>query len=81
MLSKPFIAEKVKKAIKKMHPDKAPSLNSMTLFFQKFWHIVKHDDSNDVFGIMNHGLNPKPPNHTHIILILKINTLDSPKDF
>lgn len=81
-LSKPFTAEEVTKAIKKMHLDKVPSPNGMTLFFfQKFLHIAEHDDSNDVFGILNHGLNPKPPNHTDIVLIPNINTFDSPKDF
>lgn len=36
---------------------------------------------NDVLGILNNGHNPKPRNHTNVVLIPKVKIPDTPKDF
>lgn len=35
----------------------------------------------DVLGILNNGHNPKPRNHTNVVLIPKVKIPDTPKDF
>lgn len=59
-LTKTYKIEEVLKAIKQMHPAKAPGPDGMTpLFFQKFWSICKSDVLGEVLGILNHGRSPR----------------------
>lgn len=82
ILTQPFSAEEVIRALKQMHPAKAPGPNGMTpLFFQKFWSIVNSDVLEAVLGILNHSHDPRNLNHTHIVLIPKVKSPCTPKDF
>lgn len=77
-----YTEDEIRKAIKQMHPDKAPGPDGMTpIFYQKFWSVVRRDVIAVILGILNDGHNPKPLNHTHIVLIPKIKNPSSPKDF
>lgn len=80
-LMRPYTVEEVIKALKQMHPAKAPGPDGMTrFFFQKYWSIIKSDVLHTVLGILNHNLDPSSLNHTHIVLIPKVKTHVSPMD-
>lgn len=81
-LAKPFTVKEVVKAIRQMHPDKAPGPDGMTpLFYQKYWSIINHDVLRAVLGILNQGHDPTALNHTNIVLIPKVKKPNTPKDF
>lgn len=42
-LTKPVEEKEVTKAIFSMNPHKAPCLDGMTLFFKKYWSIIRND--------------------------------------
>lgn len=73
----------IKNALKQMHPAKAPGPNDMPpLFFQHFfWHITQSSFVDTCLGILNNGGYASSLNHTFIVLIPKVKSLESPKDF
>lgn len=58
-----------------LSPHKAPSPDGIpTLFYQKFWGIVKHDIFNSVQSFFHSGSLLKSLNHSFITLIPKTNS-------
>ena len=73
-LIQPYSGDDVRRALFSMHPSKSPGPDSMThFFFQKFWHIVGHDDTLAVLYVLHSGKYLKKMNYTHIVLIPKKN--------
>ncbi|KAK6149255.1 hypothetical protein DH2020_016780 [Rehmannia glutinosa] len=71
-LTQPF-ADEVLRTLKHMHPFKSSGPDGMSpIFFQKFWHIVKHDVTNFVLNFLNHNSFLPSYNYTHIVLIPKV---------
>lgn len=55
-LLRSYSEEEIQFALLYMHPSKAPGLDGMSpLFFQKFWHVVRHDVVNDVRSFLTFG--------------------------
>lgn len=82
ILAKPFTVEEMIQALKQMHPDKAPGPDGMNpSFFRKFWSVVKSDVPKSILDILNKNFDPSSINHTHVVLIPKVKTPVSPKDF
>ena len=72
MLIQDFNAHEVEKALKQMHPMKAPGPDGMPpLFFQHFWPTVNSIVIQTVLGFLNHGIAPPKFHETHIVLIPK----------
>ena len=68
-----FKAVKVWKALKQMHPTKAPGRNNMSLlFFHKYWDVVGSDVISCVLEVLNSGVLPCELNETYISLIPKV---------
>lgn len=66
-LTDSFTVEEIRKAIKQMHPLKAPGPDGMPpLFFLKFWHIIACLD------VLNRDRDIKEINYTLIELIPKV---------
>lgn len=81
-LTKPYTKEEILAALKQMYPSKAPGPNGMSpLFLQKFWHVFQNDFVNATFDILNNGCDSSVINHTFIVLIPKVKTPETPKDF
>ena len=56
-----------------MHPTKSPGPDGMsTIFYQKYWDVVRYDVVNCVLGALNSGLLPCSLNETFICLIPKV---------
>ena len=67
------MAEEVKEVVFQMFPTKTPSPDSMpSLFFQKYWGIIRKDVSDNVLNFLNEGAFLYVLNFTNIVLILKI---------
>ena len=67
-----YVADEVKTTLFQMHPSKAPGPNGMSpIFFQKFWHIVRHDVTTIVLSVLHSRRYLRKMNYTHIVLILK----------
>ncbi|KAM1933989.1 hypothetical protein ACFX15_018211 [Malus domestica] len=74
ILLKPYSDKEVRVAFFQMHPSKAPGLNGMSpLFFQKFWHVVKHDVVNAICSFLTSGRLLRKACFTHVVLIPKVN--------
>ena len=72
VLLQEFQVAKVKKALKQMHPLKAPSPDGMPpLFFQHYWPIVNFVVIQTEVDFLNHGVAPPKFHETHIVLIPK----------
>ena len=68
-----FTAEEVSKALKQMHPKKAPGPDGMPpLFYQHFWPLMSNCVIKIVLDFLNHGLLLPNFNDTHIVLIPKV---------
>ena len=73
LLTRDFQPTEVRKALKKMHPLKAPGPDGMNpLFYQHFWPIVGDYVTKCVLDFLNLGVTPVKFNETHIILIPKV---------
>ncbi|KAK6153718.1 hypothetical protein DH2020_013357 [Rehmannia glutinosa] len=81
-LLEPYKEEEIHRALKQMHPLKAPGPDGMCLlFFQKFWNIVSTDFTSTCLNILNNTSDPLSLNHTHIVLIPKVKQPETAKDF
>jgi len=77
-----YTREDVTEAINHMHPLKAPRLDGLpSLFFQKYWHIVRWEVQDLVLKILNDNEDPHEINKTFLVLIPKGKNPSSPKDF
>ena len=71
-LLEPYTPEEVRRALFQMHPSKSLGPNGMSpFFFQKYWHIVRHDVSEVVISVLQSGHMLHKMNYTHIVLIPK----------
>ena len=67
-----FRAHEVEKALKQMHPMKAPGPDGMPpLFYQHFWPIVNPIVIKTILDFLNHDITPPKFHETHIVLIPK----------
>ncbi|KAF5480159.1 hypothetical protein F2P56_000925 [Juglans regia] len=81
-LIKPYSVDEVSRAMKEMHPSKAPGPDGMPpLFFQQYWPKI----GNSIFAAVLHALNssdsPQVVNHTYIIMVPKKKNLVRVNDF
>ena len=68
----------MERAIKQMHPNKAPGPDGFNPFFnQKYWHIVGRDVTNAGLGVLNGNLMPQGLNHTHVLILKKRNPTET----
>jgi len=68
-----FKAEEVWRALKQMHPKKAPSPNGLSpIFYQNYWDLVGSDVIKCVLNALNSGVMPSDLNETFICLIPKV---------
>ena len=68
-----FTKEEIESAIKQMHPTKTLGPDGMpALFYQKFWHIIKHDVTKLCLKMLRGQSNFHDINQTHIVLIPKV---------
>ena len=81
-LTKEFITEEVKAALKQMHPTKVPGPDGMpAIFYQKYWDIVGFDVTNMVLNVLNSNASLSDINNTYITLVPKVKLPNKMKDF
>ena len=81
-LTSEFTAREVELALKQMAPLKASGPDGMPqLFFQKYWKVVGPEVTQGVLSCLNSGHILNVINHTFIILILKVKTLEKITEF
>ncbi|KAK3225196.1 hypothetical protein Dsin_005058 [Dipteronia sinensis] len=79
---KPFTCDEIKCAVFDMGPAKAPGPDGFhAVFFQKFWDIVRTKVSHTCLKVLNREESIKKFNDTNVVLILKIKSLGSLKNF
>jgi len=72
VLCAPYSEDEIFKALKAMHPNKAPGPDGFTaLFFQQFWDVVGSDVCRVVLQVLHGGPMPDSLNHTNVVLIPK----------
>lgn len=77
-----LLREGVKKALFNMHPEKAPGPDGMTtLFYQKFWNVVKNDLVKMVRKFHECGAFDERLNEANICLIPKKERLTKMQEF
>lgn len=78
----PFDREEVVRAVKKMHPSKAPGPDGFpTLFYQKYWNEVGKMTISNYLDILNQCRSVKDWNDTIITLIPKVKQPKQVSDF
>lgn len=81
-LTRPYTEEEIGRALRQMHPSKAPGPDGMNLlFYQTFWSLMSKDTITMVKKFLNGNMDPSPLNETHIVLIRKIPNPEAPKDY
>lgn len=69
----PFTKDEIERAIKQMHPSKAPGPDGFpALFYQKFWNEVGNVTTLDCLDMLNRKRSIRSWNDTHISLISKV---------
>ena len=82
ILSSDFTTDEIKTAVFQMGPTKAPGPDGMNApFYQKFWHIVGDNVVTAVLDHLNSGVMGLDINHTNIVLIHKIKSLERMSNF
>ncbi|KAL5763033.1 hypothetical protein ACOSP7_019297 [Xanthoceras sorbifolium] len=82
LLERPFVADKVCRALFEMTPSKAPGLDGFNAgFFQKFWPTVGKNVTDTCLSILNDRGSMRDLNHTLIVLILKVDRAVKLGDF
>ena len=82
ILSSEFTADEIKTALFQMELTKAPGPSGMNaLFYQKFWHVVGDSVIVVVLDYLNSGLMVPKINHTNIVLVPKVKSLEKMSDF
>lgn len=77
-LLQPYSPDEVKRALFQMHPSKSLSLDDMSpFFFQKYGNIVGDDVIEALLSVLSLGHFLQKMNYIHIVLIPKINELQS----
>ena len=77
-----FQASEVEKALKQMHPMKAPGPDGMPpLFYQHFWPTVNFIVIQTMLDFLNHGAAPPKFHETHIVLIPKTKNTERVTDY
>ncbi|KAL6227352.1 hypothetical protein ACLB2K_001311 [Fragaria x ananassa] len=76
-LTRVFTEEEVHRALKQMHPYKAPGPDGFSpIFYQRFWHLVGKDITKAVWCFMNSKDLMREVNETHVTLIPKVKDLE-----
>ena len=82
ILSSDVTADEIKIAMFQIGPTKAPRPDDMNaLFYQKFWHIIGDNVINAVLYYLQSGVMGPDINHTNIVLIPKIKSLERMSNF
>lgn len=77
-----FQASEKEKALKQMHPMKAPEPDGMPLlFYRHFWPTVKSIVIQTVLDFLNYGAAPPKFHETHIVLVPKTKNLERVTDY
>lgn len=80
-LIRDFSEEEFKRAIKQMHPDKAPGPGGFNpAFYQKCWDLVEKEIFAEGVQWLNMGQFPTKLNNTNVIVILKVDSPQSMRD-
>ncbi|XP_035551053.1 uncharacterized protein LOC118349651 [Juglans regia] len=81
-LDRPCTVEEVEVALRQMSPFKSPGPDGFSAgFYQDHWKIVSHDVSKAVIYFFIHRNLPKGWNHTHLVLIPKVKSPTSVREF
>lgn len=77
-----FTGDEIVRALKDMHPSKAPGLDGFhAAFFKRYWSIVGMNIIALALRILNDGTSMNDTNHTYIVLIPKIKNDAHMSDF
>ncbi|GKV29515.1 hypothetical protein SLEP1_g38441 [Rubroshorea leprosula] len=81
-LDRDFTSSEVLIALKQIHSSKAPGPDGMNVsFYKNYWHIIGGDIISAALDFLNNGLMVRDVNLTHIVLIPKVKSPSSMKDF
>jgi len=82
MLNRAYTEAEIREALSAMGPTKSPGPDGFNAcFFQRFWHIVGKDVTSMVQSILAGDSLPPRLNHTHVVLIPKVNRPDRITEF
>ncbi|GKV40106.1 hypothetical protein SLEP1_g47777 [Rubroshorea leprosula] len=81
-LDRDFTSYEVLVALKQIHSSKAPGPDGMNAnFYKNYWHIIGGDIISAALDFLNNGIMVRDVNLTHIVLIPKVKSPSSMKDF